>query len=197
MKKQFLTCALVAVIVSACNSNQKSETETSTADTTVAESQPAAAALPELPASVIYKNWETGNPQNTKLIADVYKAWDGDDPAAMAAFFADSTTYDLPDGTRATTIKKDFESKLRKWRRSYKETTNTPFSLISLNNKDRDQEWVIAWTWNKWTYTDGKKDSMLYCDNWRIKDGKIVYLNSTQNRPSRQLSKALNNNIPQ
>jgi len=33
---------------------------------------------------------------------------------------------------------------------------------------------------------------MLYCDNWRLKDGKIVYLNSLENRPSKSLSKTLN-----
>ena len=69
---------------------------------------------------------------------------------------------------------------------------NIPFSLISLHNKDLDQQWVIAWTWNKWRHADGSKDSMLYCDNFRLKDGKIVYLNSLQNQPSKSLSKTLN-----
>jgi hypothetical protein len=126
----------------------------------------------------------------------VYKAWDSEAASNMANYFADSTAYDLPDGTRATTTNTTIESKFRKWRNAYKETSNVPFSLISLYNKDRDQEWVIAWTWNKWTYNDGKKDSMLFCDNWRIKLGKIEYLNSLQNRPSKQLSKRLNEAIP-
>ena len=84
------------------------------------------------------------------------------------------------------------ESTLRKWRKNYKETVNIPFSLISLHNKDLDQQWVIAWTWNKWRDADGGKDSMLYCDNWRFKNGKIVYLNSLENLPSRELLKTLN-----
>ena len=88
------------------------------------------------------------------------------------------------------------ESTLRKWRKNYKETSNIPFSLVSLHNKDLDQQWVMAWTWNKWRNADGTKDSMLYCDNWRLKDGKIVYLNSAENRPSKSLSKTLNSKIP-
>jgi len=199
MKKHFLACLLIAVFASACNSDEKNEGESSNAvDTTAGESKPApVAAIPELPASVIYKNWEVGKPENTLLILKVYQSWDSDSTADMSSYFADSTSYDLPDGTRASTNNKTVASKFRQWRRAYKETTNIPFSLISLNNKDRDQEWVIAWTWNRWTYNDGKKDSMLYCDNWRIKDGKIAYLNSLQNRASKQLSKVLNKNIPQ
>ncbi len=196
MKKQYLISLLVAVFVLACNSNEKNATETATADTT-AKPQPApVAALPDLPATVVYKNWEVGNPENALLVLNVYKAWDSDSTEDMSSFFADSTKYDLPDGTRATTTNKTVTSTFRQWRRAYKETTNIPFSLISLKNKDRNQEWVIAWTWNRWTYNDGKKDSMLYCDNWRIKDGRINYLNSLQNRASKQLSKAFNRYIP-
>ena len=192
MKKQYLIYLLVAVFASACSSsNEKSESESVIADT-VATAQPApVAAAPDLPANVIYKNWEVGKPENTLLVLNVYKAWDSDSDADMSSYFADSTKYDLPDGTRASTTNKTVASTFRRWRKAFKETSNTPFSLISLYNKDRNQEWVIAWTWNKWTYNDGKKDSMLYCDNWRIKDGKITYLNSLQNRPSKQLLKAL------
>ena len=191
MKKQCLICLLIAVFASACSNDEKTESST-VADTTAGESKPApVASVPELPANVIYKNWEVGKPENTLLVLNVYKAWDSDTTADMSSFFADSTKYDLPDGTRASTTNKTVASTFRKWRKAFKETTNTPFSLISLYNKDRRQEWVIAWTWNKWTYNDGKKDSMLYCDNWRIKDGKITYLNSLQNRPSKQLLKAL------
>jgi hypothetical protein len=114
----------------------------------------------------------------------------------MSTYFGDTTRFDLPDGRRFTISNNTIESTLRKWRKNYKETSNIPFSLISLHNKDMDQQWVIAWTWNKWRYVDGTKDSMLYCDNWRLKDGKIVYLNSAENQPSKSLSKTLNNKIP-
>ena len=198
MVKRNCIYLLFAAFFSACNNDKTETAKSGDADTTSRPSQTEpTTAMPDLPSYVLYKNWETGKPQNAELIAKVYKAWDGENAAGMAAFFADSTAYDLPDGTRATTNNSTFESKLRKWRRAYKETSNIPFSLISLHNKDRDQEWVIAWTWNKWTYADGKKDSMLYCDNWRIKEGKIEYLNSLQNRPSTALSKRLNEVIPE
>jgi hypothetical protein len=196
LQRNFLY-VLFAVFFTACNNDKTETVKSGDADTAASGSQAEpTAAMPDLPSYVVYKNWEPGKPQNAELVLNVYKALDNETIANMANYFADSTAYDLPDGTRATTTSATFESKLRKWRKAYKETSNIPFSLISLYNKDRDQEWVIAWTWNKWTYTDGKKDSMLFSDNWRIKAGKIEYLNSLQNNPSKALSKRLNEAIP-
>ncbi len=196
MKFFYLLCG-VSLFLYACN-NSKSSEQPATGDTiTTAPKLAEAPALPDLPASVIYKNWELGDPQKTALIVDVYKAWDSENPADMATFFADSSIYDLPDGSRLITTNETAEAKLRKWRSLFKETSNIPFSLISLHNKDLQEDWVIAWTWNRWRNTNGTKDSMLYCDNWRLKDNKIIYLNSLEHRVSKQLSKTLNTKIPQ
>ena len=188
---------LLLAFVSGCNNEKTADTPSSGADTTNKKSEPTAETKsPDLPPYVVLKNWEAGNVQHTQLVLNVYKAWDSGASGEMESYFADSTKYDFPDGTRYTTTNKTVASKFRQWRNAYKETSNIPFSLISLHNKDLDQEWVIAWTWNKWRYDDGKKDSMLYCDNWRIKDGRIEYLNSLQNRPSKALSTRLNTAIP-
>jgi hypothetical protein len=55
---------------------------------------------------------------------------------------------------------------------------------------------VIAWVWNKWETKNGKKDSLLVCDNWLLKNGKVVYLNSSENRTSKSLSGLLNTALP-
>nr|MCU0386728.1 nuclear transport factor 2 family protein [Flavihumibacter sp.] len=142
------------------------------------------------------KNWEAGDPQLAGTIANLYQAWDSDSPTDMASYLADSTVFDWPNGVRVSTNKETVEAVLRKWRNTYSSTTNTPFSLISLHNIDRNQDWVIAWVWNKWQTKDGKKDSMLVCDNWLLKNGKVVYLNSSENRTSKSLSGLLNTAIP-
>ena len=173
--------------------NNKTADQQSSADSSVTKSQSAAIEQPStLPPFVVFRNWELGNPENSQLIINAYEAWDSDSTGLLASYFGDTTRFDLPDGRRFTTSNNTIEPTLRKWRKNYKETVNIPFSLISLHNKDLDQQWVIAWTWNKWHHADGSKDSMLYCDNFRLKDGKIVYLNSLQNQPSKSLSKTLN-----
>jgi len=196
MFKRFAFCLVTAAFIISCN-NQKSEEQQSPApDSSAAKSESAAAETNTLPSFVVFRNWEQGNSENSQLIVDTYKAWDSDSTGVMSTYFGDTTRFDLPDGRRFTTNNNTIESTLRKWRKNYKQTSNIPFSLIALHNKDLDQQWVIAWTWNKWTSTDGTKDSMLYCDNWRLKEGKIVYLNSLQNRPSRSLLKTLNKTTP-
>jgi hypothetical protein len=193
MFKRSLFYLVSGLFIVSCNNDTKVDSQQPARDSSATNTQPASTAqLSTLPSFVVYRNWEQGNSENAQLIVNTYKAWDSDSTGAMSSYFGDTTRFDLPDGRRFTTTNNTIESTLRKWRKNYKETSNIPFSLISLHNKDLDQEWVIAWTWNKWQRTDGTKDSMLYCDNWRLKGGKIVYLNSSENQPSKSLSKTLN-----
>jgi hypothetical protein len=193
MFKRFLFCLLPGIFIVSCNDNKTTDQQSAATDSSAAKTQPVITEQPStLPPFVVYRNWEQGYPENSQLILNAYKAWDSDSTGILASFFADTTRFDLPDGRRFTTTNNTIESTLRKWRKNFKATSNIPFSLISLHNKDLDQQWVIAWTWNKWQHADGSKDSMLYCDNWRLKDGKIVYLNSLENHPSKSLSKTLN-----
>ena len=193
MLKRSLFYLLPVIFIASCDNNKPSDQQSPAADSGTIQSQPASAEqVSTLPQFVVFRNWEQGNSENSQLILNTYKAWDSDSTGAMSTYFGDTTRFDLPDGRRFTMTNNTIESTLRKWRKNYKQTSNIPFSLISLHNKDLDQQWVIAWTWNKWTYNDGIKDSMLYCDNWRLKDGKIVYLTSMENRPSKPLSNTLN-----
>lgn len=194
--KYSLLIVYTSLFLVACNTNKTTDQSTVTATS----SQPAEAAValqPELPPYVKYKNWGIGSPEKIQLIMDVYAAWDGSRPGEMANYFADTTIYDLPDGLRLTTTNKTVHQTFRKWRSHYGTTSNQPYSIVSLHNKDLNQDWVIAWTWNKWHERTGKKDSMLFCDNWLIKENRIVYLNSLEQRASKQLIKILNQDIQQ
>ncbi len=182
MGNRISLCVLWLALLAACNNNKTPET---------VESKPVTAILPSLPANVVYKNWQMGDQSKVEIIVDFYKSWDAGEPGKMSTYLADTVHFDFPDGTRSTTTKNTAEATLRKWRGAYKETSNIPFSLISLHNNDFDQDWVIAWTWNKWRYADGKKDSVLLAENFRIKNDKIVHMTSLQNSPSKTLLRSL------
>src|SRR5436190_206786 len=120
--------ALCAVVTSC---NNKTETPPSeTTDTTTAKvipetkELPKTKAFPELPAHVVFKNWEMGDPERTKLVLNVYEAWDSNNTTDMATYFADSAIYDFPDGSRRITTSKNIEATFRKWRHEFKETSN-------------------------------------------------------------------------
>ena len=197
MSKLFF-CSSLLVLFSACNSNNKPAENLAPPNKdsiSKPESNIESPAMSDLPSFVAFRNWQIGDPSNATSVLNVYGTWDRSNTDSMAIYFADSATYDFPNGTRRITTRHTIEATFRKWRHDYTQTSNIPFSMISLHNKDLDQDWVIAWTWNKWQYTDGKKDSALYCDNWRIRAGKITYLNSMENRASKELAKRLNERI--
>ena len=109
----------------------------------------------------------------------------------MASFYADSAKMDLPGGTRITLGNKDIYAHLKKARALYDTTYNHIISAYTLRNEDKNGDWVMVMTYNKWEYDDGFKDSTLYLDNWRVKDGKIVYLNSLEQTPPKAMLKRL------
>ena len=195
MKISFLTVVCVVLLI-ACNDQKKPVTGETPATTPVPSASPDVPVMPELPNTVLYKNWEIGNPAYLKLITDAYQSWDNNEPADdLSKFFTDSAVFDLPNGKRYIP-KQNIKEQLRKWRNVYAETQNIPFSVISLKNKDFNQEWVMAMVWNKWKYKDGVKDSMLYFDNWRIQDGRIAHMISMEQKINKQMSKTLNERVP-
>ena len=123
----------------------------------------------------------------------MYHAWDANDANTGAGFFADSASMDMPDGRRLLLNKDNVYEKFAKGRRQYADASNKIISAISLHNDDYDEDWVQVLTYNKWSYQDGVKDSSLYFDNWRLKNGKINYLNSLEQKPPRPLLKTLEN----
>ena len=148
-------------------------------------------ALPEFAYPVERSHWNIGDPANTKMVLDMYHAWDSNDANAVAGFFADSATLDMPTASRMVVKKDNVYDRFAKARKQYTNISHKIISAISLHNDDLDEDWVQILAYNKWTYQDGGKDSMLYFDNWRLKNGKINYLNSLEQTPPRPLLKKL------
>lgn len=147
--------------------------------------------LPEFAYPVERKNWTIGDPANTKMVLDMYHAWDSNDAAAVAGFFADSAVLDMPNTPRRVFNKENVYEKFGRARKQYTNTSHQILSAISLHNDDNNDDWVQILAYNKWTYQDGGRDSMLYYDNWRLKNGKIDYLITLEQAPSRPMLKKL------
>jgi hypothetical protein len=98
---------------------------------------------------------------------------------------------DLPNAQRIVLNKDNVYEKFGKARKQYTNTSHKIISAISLHNDDLHEDWVQILCYNKWSYQDGTRDSMLYFDNWRLKNGKINYLNTLEQTPPRPLLKRL------
>ena len=64
---------------------------------------------------------------------------------------------------------------------------NNIVSAVSLHDTESNEDWVTITTYNKWVEKSGKRDSVLYNDNWRFKNGKIDFLMSYDKVPTRAL----------
>jgi hypothetical protein len=86
MKKIFF--AALTVFIFSCQ-DEKKESEI----VPVTELHETPKALPEFAYPVDRSHWKIGDPANTKLVLDMYHAWDANDANAVAGFFADSAMW--------------------------------------------------------------------------------------------------------
>jgi hypothetical protein len=186
--------ALLALLFS-CGQNSKPLTEAGTNSSADGVSNDTTTAkAPEekmFDYPVLNKNWEIGNHQNTRLVLQVYKSWDNKAVEDMEALFADTVMMDMPNGVRRLASKTETVKRLLGQRKTLSTASNEILAAYPLLNSDNNDEWVNVLTYNKWTYKDRSRDSMLYMDLWKIRDGKVSYLVSLEQMPSRMGAKAL------
>jgi hypothetical protein len=146
------------------------------------------AKMPEFAYPVRYKNWEIGKPEHIKTALDFYRAWDDRDPAKANALFADTLRLRIPDDRNEIVLPRErINTALAQNRAMYDSTSNDILSAVSLHDKESGEDWVMVTTYNKWKEKGGKRDSLLYQDNWKLKDGKLALLMSFSKMPTRQL----------
>jgi hypothetical protein len=175
------------VLFFSCSQANTSSTEAVSNDTAMAKA-------PEekvFDYPVINKNWQIGNHQNTRLVLQVYKAWDKKAFEDMKALLADTVIMDLPNGVRRAASKTETVDRLLKQRNTLSSASNEILVAYPLVNTDNNEEWVNVLTYNKWMYKDRSRDSMLYLDLWKIRNGKVSYLLSLEQMPSRMGAKTL------
>ena len=189
MKRIFAVASFVFLI--SCKGKDEKQTEIPTPAPAPETATEAKKALPEFAYPVAMANWTMGDPNHTKTVLNVYKAWEEKDSAVFAASFADSASMDMPDARRLTFTKGNAYKRLYNARSKYNSITNKIVSAYALHNEENNADWVMVMLYNKWTYNDGVRDSALFWENWRLQDGKIVYLNSLVQAPPKTLLKTL------
>jgi hypothetical protein len=100
-------------------------------------------------------------------------------------YFADSVKLRVPTERNEYTIPKSkINEVLTKNRGMYDSTSNNILSAVSLHDKESNEDWVMITTYNKWVEKNGTRDSVLYHDNWQLKDGKITFMMSFYKLPT-------------
>jgi len=183
--KNSLSILCLCVILS-CGQDKKTEDKVEPVTASNTETPPS-----PLNYSALYSDWEIGKRENMNTVLSLYKAWDESSVDTMKNIFADSIILDLPGKRRITSSRDSITGALIKYRSAYSTTANQVLSVYPLLNKETNDEWVVALVYNKWTYKDNTRDSSLYQDLWKLQNGKINYMLSLEQSPSRTVVKHL------
>ena len=163
---------------------------TDTAASTATAPATAEVTKPVFAYPVRYSEWEIGNPANTKAVIDFYYAWDHKDANKVASLFADTVRIRIPtDREEIVVPNNEINEKLGKNRGMYDSTSNRILSAVALHDKQSNEDWVMITTYSKWVTKAGKRDSVLYHDDWKMKGDKIGSLMSFYKLPTEQFVK--------
>lgn len=182
--KKFIIFLTVLFLFNSCE--EKKAEQTTEANTSVVSTQSAPVkSKPEYLSSVKYTEWEIGDPANLKTALDFYTAWDKQDIPRLTEIFSDTVTLRIPQERNEIVItQSNIKDALSKNRGLYTNTANYIISALSLHDRESNEDWVVINVYNKWTEKSGKRDSILYNDNWRMKNGKINFLMSYEKLPT-------------
>ena len=177
--------------LSSCNNEKAADNnKTTAASETAAPSSSPEKVKPVFSYPIRYSDWEIGNPGNIKTVLDLYYAWDHKLEDKVSGLFADMVTLRIPTERNEITIPNNkISEKLKENRAMYDSTSNSILSAVSLHDRESNEDWVMITTYNKWTEKDGKRDSVLYHDDWRLSNGKINMLMSYYKLPSKTFLK--------
>jgi ketosteroid isomerase-like protein len=190
MKKIIYLFAGIYFLAS-CNNNEKTAENSATAATeSAAPASNTDKAKPVYSYPVKYTEWEIGNSENIKTVLDFYTAWDHKDITKVAGLFADTVRLRIPTERNEILVANNvINEKLIANRGMYDSTSNNILSAVSLHDRESNEDWVMITTYNKWVEKDGKRDSVLYHDDWRLKNGKIDFLMSFYKLPTKTFLK--------
>jgi hypothetical protein len=175
-RSSFIT--VVTLLLFGCGSQPSAEAT----DKEKSETPATVAAAVDLPYKMQYSSWTMGDPQNLKIILDMYKNWEDNKLDAVAAVFADSTYYDLADGSMSVTTKQNILDSFKVWRGMNSALSSDVITGLSLHSPDKNEDWVVTWSLTRWTSKKGKTDSSYSNDNWQLKNGKITHMTSFEQK---------------
>jgi hypothetical protein len=186
MKKTIYILSAV-FIFTACADNKKTEPASSAA---VKDSSASTISKTDYAYPVKHSEWEIGKSDNIKTVLDFYKAWDNKEAGKVAGFFADTLRLRIPTEREEIVLPNaKINDALRENRGMYDGTSNNIISAVSLHDRESNVDWVWINTYEKWVEADGKRDSLIYHDEWRIKNGKIDFLWSFYKLPTKTFLK--------
>ncbi len=117
-----------------------------------------------------------GNPENAQKVLQVWKMFETANIQAMKPYFADSVIYNDAHGMHFFGP----TDKLLAYAKSDIDGLDSMrFDIVvwqSAHVNDKNEDWVNIWSKERrYGKNGGKADTVLMQENWKVKDGKVIY----------------------
>jgi hypothetical protein len=131
-------------------------------------------------------DWVPGDPQHAAMVMKSLKAFETGNIVEGKQYFTDTVIFEGDGyyfkGTRDSLLKE-----FHKDRANYKELVIKIHDWESVKSKARGEEYVRLWRTQKYTFTNGKKDSSEHMEDIKIVNGKIASIdNKVQHYPKKK-----------
>jgi hypothetical protein len=172
--KKLLIVATFTAFIAACN--PKSESDKSVADNAGTSGAAAKDTLTyEFKPTYSSDITVPGSSLIAQKVLKVWKMFETNQVDSMKPYFADSVIYDDASGMRyngptaglLAFAKKDIENL---------DSMRFDISMWqSAHVNDKNEDWVNIWSTERRYPRNGKPDTVLMQENWKVKDGKVIY----------------------
>ncbi len=171
--KKFLIVAFLGLLA-ACNSNEPAKVDSMKSGSDSATTNQDVT----YPYQIQYSSkFEIGDPQQAKMILDVWKDWDNGNLANHKENFADSLEMHFADGSMMHSSRDSVLATGQSYRNMYASSVSRVDAVVPLKSIDKNENWVCVWGMETDTDKKGKVDSFYLQETWRFnKAGKTDLL---------------------
>ena len=179
MKKLLFISALSIFMLASCGS--PSEKEAAKPADTVAVTPAAAKEVAAMPyAATQTDDWKMGDPEKLRMILTFYKNLEADTMYdQLGAHIADTITNLNFENKTFKLTPAQFSDLVKKFRSRFSKLDEEFKTYMVVHSDKLNYDQVMLWIKEVGTYKNGKVDSTMYQENWRINaEGKIFYRGS-------------------
>jgi len=126
------------------------------------------------------------HPEYGQLVLTVWKLFESKQIDSMKKYYADTVTYNNSSGFH---FYGSSDELLNYARKDVEGSDSLRFDISmwqSLHLNDKNEDWVYIWAVERRYGKDGKADTSLIHEQWKVENGKVSYFNQYTAKPARK-----------
>jgi len=124
------------------------------------------------------------HPEYAQMVLKIWKLFESNQIDSMRSYYADTVTYEPADGHRFYGKKDDLLSYAAKDIGSLDSLRFDISCWQSIHINDRNEDWVYIWAAERRYEKNGRADTSLMHEQWKIENNKVSYFNQYKAKPT-------------